>query len=337
MAHLALFALVVVELALPVYILLHLGSEVLHYWGESYAETQRRPDLLRDPREAVFVRWLVLTFAGALFAKLVLAWRLLVGIHNEAKLAFAEEAVTRLPILAGSSADHVTALVVDVAEKMTLERDRIQLKKDGGSWSVGATASVLEGKVVLVLPVGALLLAGRDEMAFKAMVAHELAHVVNGDPELWGYAEGARRSLVTFRSDLWEAFLFVGAWASTLAWKWAGDFAWEPRRFLIAGVLAGLITIPSLVSATIVRHIILGCRRRSEVLADLGAAQVAGLDALRRAIDAASGGSPRLPPTDAGPHDPLRRNYEFVGELHRSCDERKRTLALNSSTEIARL
>lgn len=143
------------------------------------------------------------------------------------------------------------------------------------SLDFGRTPSVVEqkGEIHLVIPVGMIAMVANKPDVVKAMLAHELTHVMVGDTHLWTMSEAFARQLLFWAGIpfLISAIIFIIQLILEFGWPWN----WPP--------LGATWVAPMLFFKGCER--IMELRRRSEIFADVTGALVAGPAAMIEAIE----------------------------------------------------
>jgi heat shock protein HtpX len=149
----------------------------------------------------------------------------------------------------------------------------------------------------VVITIGYPLWMRLNPQERVALMAHELAHGVNGDFNRTGFVGGAMNTLIEWYLLLRPSTIFGS------------------RNYLV-GALANLLMLGLANSILgilfVLRQLLLYESRRAEYLADYLAAQVAGTDAALSLLEKFQGKRPPAVPLIQASHPPLARRIEFL-------------------------
>lgn len=157
-------------------------------------------------------------------------------------------------------------------KEFRMEERKVTLWK---SVDLGQTPSVVEfrGEVQLLIPIGTIALASVEPDVVKAMLAHELTHVMVGDTHLWTMSEPFARQILKWTGIPAIISVLLSGLGIVLEYGlWPGNWpsittGWFMPFMFYRGCLG-----------------IMELRRRSEVFADITAAIVTSPEAMIRAI-----------------------------------------------------
>ena len=168
--------------------------------------------------------------------------------------------------------------VFDLAKEMQIETDRITIWFDN-VYDVTPSCTTRWGRVHLICPLGFINLFTSDFTSARAMLAHELGHVLQRDSSLWRVVGAARYCvavLISLRAFEILIFIFGVLFLAAPSHNRYGD-SW------ILSVVAYALLIAIQVGAC---KLITYSRKRSELGADIVAANVvtplAVIDALKK-------------------------------------------------------
>jgi Zn-dependent protease with chaperone function len=210
-------------------------------------------------------------FGSLAFALLICFWQIRAYHLSMRRKAEDRTVISKLPSLEDSKLFQVQEMVAELVSAMAISKpvSAVLNIRD-----FTTCASVVESKkmVCIVIPLGFLKLFHNDSGAAKAILAHELAHVVQDDSKLWRRID-----------SWWEPYIIGNAFAllGALILGVANYTGLLSHGTVLGGDLdrakAALLTFPFLIvfqafCVFVWLRFSLGMRRKSETLADLGAA-----------------------------------------------------------------
>lgn len=181
----------------------------------------------------------------------------------------------------------VRQLCCELATRMGVEASRLEFR-DEVSFKLGATIRKRGSKIILLISLATQHLGRKDPEMLKAIVAHELGHVIQGDVRFWDVADAVRVHLTKY-FDVYV--LKIAGWGTILLGLALMGLMHDLslfKMFLVVGIAAVVIALtvalPSLVFSEGLMWLLALVRKRSEHLADTAASIKVGEEALARAL-----------------------------------------------------
>jgi hypothetical protein len=178
------------------------------------------------------------------------------------------------------------ALLEELCACMGVDFRKVRVRLATRNYDVGPSVIEHEDVTFLVIPLGFFKLLEVDREAARAILAHELAHVCQGDTNLWLLSESYLTAIRKFLMPLAILTSFIslalcfGALSSISYYADSYEVA-AIRRASLAGIIQSFGQPVLLLAFT---YSVRKLRRRSEELADMAGVVFAGPSPLLRAL-----------------------------------------------------